>query len=197
MIAWFLTMDFDDHSVVHKLWRNIGLVSNHALRPVADTHTREDRDIDYVFRVLDIPWWYYGIAVVIGLVIGIWRRKPSLGMLVGYCFLILAETVLIRRATPASHFQPELFWSWRAWDQQREQILTNVVMFIPIGVLAGWLWQWKGLRFAVGLSVGIEVLQLITSRGLCEFDDVIHNIMGALIGVGIVILVRRIKEECR
>ena len=161
-----------------------------------DKHTREDRDIDYVFRVLDIPWWYYGIAAAIGLVIGIWKR-PAAGVLAGYVFLILAETVLIRRATPASHFQPELFWSWRAWDQQREQILTNVVMFIPIGVLAGWLWQWKGLRFAVGLSVGIEVLQLITSRGLCEFDDVIHNIMGALIGVGIVILVRRIKEECR
>jgi len=27
---------------------------------------REDKAIDYVFRVLDIPWWYYGIAVLVG-----------------------------------------------------------------------------------------------------------------------------------
>ena len=154
----------------------------------------EENAIDNVFRLLDIPWFYYAIAILLGVVA--WRvwKRPAAGVLAGYVFLILAETVLIRRATPASHFQPELFWSWRAWDQQREQILTNVVMFIPIGVLAGWLWQWKGLRFAVGLSVGIEVLQLVTSRGLCEFDDVMHNTIGALIGVGVVILFDKISR---
>ena len=162
-----------------------------------DRHTREDRAIDYVFRVLDIPWWYYGIAVVIGVIV--WRlwKRPAAGVLAGYVFLILAETVLIRRVTPGSHFQPELFWSWKVWETQKEQILTNVVMFIPIGVLAGSLWQWKGLLFAAGLSVGIEVLQLVTSRGLCEFDDVIHNVIGTIIGISIVMLVNKLKRRYR
>lgn len=40
------------------------------------------------------------------------------------------------------------------------------------------------------LNVVVEVLQLVTSRGLCEFDDVIHNILGAAIGVGIALLVK-------
>ena len=82
----------------------------------------------------------------------------------------------------------ELFWSWKQWNVQKEQILTNVAMFIPIGALAGWLWKWKGLLVAAGLSLLVEVLQLITSRGLLEFDDVFHKMIGAVLGVGIVMV---------
>lgn len=70
---------------------------------------------------------------------------------------------------------------------QKDQIIANVIMFIPVGVLAGWMWNWKGLGFGVGLSCAVEMLQLITSRGLCEFDDVMHNAVGTVIGVGIVV----------
>lgn len=122
-----------------------------------------------------------------------WRvwKKPSLGLLVGYAFLILAETVLIRKPFVGQHFQSELFWSWSVWNVQRGQIIANVIMFVPVGVLTGCLWKWKGILAAAGLSVGIEILQLVTSRGLCEFDDVIHNMIGALIGVGVVMIGRK------
>jgi len=59
-------------------------------------------------------------------------------------------------------------------------------MFVPVGVVTGWLWKWKGLWFAVGLSIVIELLQLITARGLCEFDDVFHNMIGAVMGILII-----------
>ncbi|OPZ41918.1 MAG: VanZ like family protein [Bacteroidetes bacterium ADurb.BinA104] len=123
-----------------------------------------------------------------------WRvwKKPSLGLLIGYVFLILAETVLIRKPFVGEHIKLELFWSWRAWNVQRGQILTNVIMFVPVGVLVGWNWRWRGLWVAAGLSVFIEVLQLITARGLCEFDDVIHNCVGAVIGVGVVMIGRKL-----
>lgn len=152
-------------------------------------HTQEDEVIDYVFGLLDIPWWYYVVAVL--LCVAVWRiwKKLSLGILAGYAFLILAETVLIRKPFTGQHLKLELFWSWKQWNVQKEQILTNVAMFIPIGALAGWLWKWKGLWFAVGLSLLVEVLQLITSRGLLEFDDVLHNMIGAVVGVGIVMVV--------
>ena len=117
----------------------------------------------------------------------VWK-KPSLGLLIGYAFLILTETVLIRKQFTGEHLKLELFWSWKQWNVQKEQILTNVAMFIPIGVLAGWLWKWKRLLVAAGLSLLVEVLQLITSRGLLEFDDVLHNIVGAVVGVGIVMV---------
>lgn len=120
----------------------------------------------------------------------VWKiwKKPSLGLLIGYAFLLLAETVLIRKPFVGEHINLELFWSWRQWKIQKNQILTNVAMFIPIGALAGWLWKWRGLWFAAGLSLLVEALQLITSRGLLEFDDVFHNMIGAVLGVGIVMV---------
>ena len=141
-----------------------------------------------MFRLLDIPWWYYAIAVLLGA--AAWRiwKKPSLGLLIGYSFIILTETVLIRKPFIGEHIKLELFWSWKQWSVQKNQILTNVGMFIPIGALAGWLWKWKGLWFAAGLNLLVEVLQLITSRGLLEFDDVFHNMIGAVVGVGIVMV---------
>lgn len=144
-----------------------------------------------MFRLLDIPWWYYAISVLIGVVVWrIWRWEG--GLLTAYVFLLLTETVLIRRPFSGRHFQPELFWSWKVWSRQWQQILTNVIMFIPVGVLTGKMWRWKGVGFAAGLSMGIEILQLISQRGLCEFDDVIHNKVGAVIGVGIVMIIKMI-----
>ena len=134
---------------------------------------------------MDIPWWYYAIALLLG--VAVWRvwGKLALGLFLGYAFLILAETVLIRKPFVGEHIKLELFWSWRQWKVQQSQILTNVIMFVPVGVLAGRIWRWKGLWVAARLSIVIELLQLITARGLCEFDDVIHNMVGAVIGMGL------------
>ena len=123
-----------------------------------------------------------------------WRlwKRPSLGLLAGYAFLILAETVLIRKPFQGEHIKLELFWSWKQWSVQKNQVLTNVIMFVPVGVLTGLLWKWRGLWVATWLSLGIEVLQLVTSRGLCEFDDLFHNMIGAAIGVGIVMIGRKL-----
>lgn len=45
-------------------------------------------------------------------------------------------------------------------------------------------WHW--------LSCVVELLQLVTSRGSCEFDDVIHNAVGTAVGVGIILLGRKL-----
>lgn len=155
----------------------------------------EDKAIDYVFKLLDIPWWYYAIATLFG--VTAWRlwKRPSLGLLMGYAFLILSETVLIRKPFQGEHIKLELFWSWKQWSVQKNQVLTNVIMFVPVGVLTGLLWKWRGLWVAVGLSIAIELLQFITARGLCEFDDVFHNMIGAVIGIRIVMIGRKLLGE--
>ena len=155
----------------------------------------EDEAIDYVFGLLDIPWWYYAVAVL--LCVAVWRiwKKLSLGILAGYAFLILAETVLIRKPFQGEHIKLELFWSWKQWSVQKNQILTNVAMFIPIGALVSWLWKWKGLLVAAGFSIAIELLQLVTTRGLMEFDDVLHNMIGDVIGAGTLLTAKRIADK--
>lgn len=144
---------------------------------------------------MDIPWWYYAIATLLG--VTAWRvwKKPSLGLLLGYAFLILAETVLIRKPFVGEHIKLELFWSWKQFAIQQNQILTNIIMFIPVGVLTVRLWKWKGMWVAFGLSSAIELLQLITARGLCEFDDVMHNMIGAAIGTVLVIAFQVVKKK--
>lgn len=156
---------------------------------------REEKAIDYVFKLLDIPWWCYAIATLLGVTVWRVRGKIALGLLVGYAFLILAETVLIRKPFVGEHIKLELLWSWRAWSVQRSQIIANVIMFVPVGVLVGWIWRWRGLWTAAVLSIFIEILQLVTARGPCEFDDVIHNCFGAVVGILTVEVVAFISKK--
>ena len=115
------------------------------------------------------------------------------GVLAGYYFLILVETVLLRKPYEGQHFQPEMFWSWKIWNKQKEQIIINIMMFVPIGFLISRMWKWKGLLVALGFSLAIELLQLITARGLCEFDDLFHNMLGASISTAVMMIMERIR----
>lgn len=123
------------------------------------------------------------------IIIAILTKKWAIGLLIGYFLIILGETVLFRTPFDGQHFQPQLFWSHKVWDVQKKQIIANVLMFIPLGLLAGSRWKWKGILLGIGLSMTVELLQLISRRGLFEFDDVLHNTMGTFIGVSIYILV--------
>ena len=45
--------------------------------------------------------------------------------------------------------------------------------------------------------MAIELLQLISRRGLFEFDDILHNMLGAFIGVSIFVLVETVVKKKR
>ena len=71
-------------------------------------------------------------------------------------------------------------------DLFMENIL-NMILLFPAGVLLPIVWDrkmrwWKGLLFGIACSAGIEVLQLVLCRGLFEFDDMIHNGVGCMLG---------------
>lgn len=143
--------------------------------------------MDYLFCLFDLPWWYFLIAAGIVTVLTITTKKWVIALLAGYMFLVLADTVLIRSA---GRLRYELlpFWSYRDYfngtdDSLMKQIVANVVMFIPIGVLVGKLLNWNGVWIGAGFSVIIEITQLVTRRGLFEFDDILHNTIGTVIGV--------------
>lgn len=48
---------------------------------------------------------------------------------------------------------------------------------------------------AVIASVSIELLQLVFRIGLFETDDVINNVFGAMIGLGIYVVVKKVKNH--
>ena len=66
------------------------------------------------------------------------------------------------------------------------QIFGNIAMFIPLGVLLPYLLNVTKFKsvflMSLAFSAGIEITQYITGRGLCEFDDVFNNTLGACVG---------------
>ena len=123
------------------------------------------------------------------------KRRWTLSILAGYAILVLAGTVLIRASSPEPQYQLQLFWSYAQWDVQKRQILANVIMFIPIGFLAGKDFGRKGILIAAGFSLLIESIQLLTCRGLFEFDDIIHNTAGAVIGYSCFVLTEKLFRK--
>lgn len=135
------------------------------------------------------------MAALVALTAKSLTKKWTVGLLIGYVLIILGETVLFRTPRAYSYYQLQLFWSYEVWNIQKEQILANVLAYIPLGLISGRLWKRKGLLAGIGLSVTSELLQLVTHRGLFEFDDIIHNTLGTLIGVAIYIIIEKVIKK--
>ena len=135
--------------------------------------------IDYIVDLFKVPLIYYLITGAIAIILSVTTKKVMLSFLIAYLFFILAITVLIRRPTGTAHYQFSLFWSYREWDRQCDQILANIIMFILVGIL---LHKPRGILWAFVFSAAIETIQLVTHTGQFEFDDMINNTFGALMG---------------
>lgn len=79
------------------------------------------------------------------------------------------------------------FWSYR-YPELYMEIILNYLLFIPLGILLyGVYGEQIGLKVVlIGcvLSIGIEITQLVFRIGLFEFDDIIGNTVGCLMGAG-------------
>lgn len=136
---------------------------------------------------------YYFSAVIIGVMVWAATKKVRVSLCWCYIFIAVAITVLSRDSYIGKHFQPHLFWSWSV-PRVRNQLVMNIVGFIPFGILLSPSLGWKCVPAVTIFSLIIEILQLILQRGLFEFDDVLHNSIGALIGVCLFQLFGRILK---
>jgi glycopeptide antibiotics resistance protein len=64
-------------------------------------------------------------------------------------------------------------------------LIGNILLFVPLSLLAPLLWRRDSWRFAVllggALSLGIELIQLAIGRAF-DIDDLLMNTLGALLG---------------
>jgi glycopeptide antibiotics resistance protein len=105
----------------------------------------------------------------------------------GYIFLVLCTTIFFREETFEKRYYIHPFWSYSVlYNKLLAQIIMNVFLFIPIGFLVGGALKkkhlWNALGFGFVLSLFIEVTQLISTRGVFNVDDIIHNTLGCVIG---------------
>ncbi len=66
-------------------------------------------------------------------------------------------------------------------------LFGNIAAFVPLGFLLPCIWKRVHafgyfLLCTASLIVTVEVVQLFTLRGSCDIDDLILNVIGALIG---------------
>ncbi len=150
-----------------------------------------------MIRAADIQAAYYLTAVGIVIAAAMITKKWGRGLYAGYLFLVLAVTLLSRRTAPEMQLQLKPFWSYAEWARLGEQVIANVILFIPVGFLLGWEIGRKAIPAAALHSAAIELLQLVTRRGLCELDDVIHNTLGAVIGVLLAKIIDSLLQRLR
>lgn len=121
--------------------------------------------------------------------------KGKMVFLIIYTAFILYMTMAYRE-TGDSHGEFELLRSYKAFFSSamtRQNILNNIWLFVPFGAILGRL-ERKGLWiWAVALSAAIELVQLGTGIGLFEFDDILSNSIGAVIGYGLARSFRRFR----
>ena len=114
-------------------------------------------------------------------------------LLVSSIMLILGSTVLFRESkVQLPKAMSEILWSYKAWisgdGRLGKLILLNILLFVPFGFSLAllskrnWLVVLSGFLF----SAVIEVIQLKLGLGLFEYDDMISNTLGTLIGLLVV-----------
>lgn len=127
-------------------------------------------------------------------------KKVTLFVLIEYIFLLLCSTVIFRENNPEAVIDMKGFIDIvRDGSYYRvPEKLMNILVFIPIGILSGYVFEklkwWNVLIFGSGISLLIEVLQLLLKRGTTEVADVILNTTGCLIGFMIVDVIKRVWD---
>lgn len=133
------------------------------------------------------------VAIVIGMLVMKGSRAKRFvfeSLLVEYYFLVLCSTVICRASSGKRHIEIMPFWNysniWNRVDYPADliEVLLNVALFVPIGLLLGGIGfkTKKILLSGIFLSGIIEVSQFAFCKGLCETDDVMHNTLGCVIG---------------
>lgn len=139
--------------------------------------------------------WLIVVALVVWLIDG--RRITPRPLLAAYLLFIIFETV-IGRKTGVGRVELVPFWSY-SHPELRMEIILNYILFMPLGALLYLCFGEKfGLRVVIAgllLSVSIETVQLVFRIGLFEFDDMIGNTVGCLIGAVVGKTTREIKKR--
>lgn len=119
------------------------------------------------------------------------RSCAGAGLMV-YLYLIVLYAIVFR---PVNEFSrhAKLFWSYRlaldGYGYMWIEIVLNYIFLLPVGVIVPLFLRRHVLAVTIGvgfvISLTIEVVQLISCRGLFEFDDIIGNVLGVIVGYGL------------
>lgn len=135
---------------------------------------------DHQWLLIVIVFW----AILFSMVS---NRSINKGYLILYLIFLIYITLACRTPKNNRGAWLQIFHTYREFFSNtylRREILNNIFLFIPLGAILFRLRSKRStLLIIVLLSSAIELLQLITQRGLFETDDIISNSLGGFIGI--------------
>ena len=77
------------------------------------------------------------------------------------------------------------------WYLSTVNLLGNLALFVPMGMALPCLFKklnrfWKVILTVLGMVVLVEIVQGILRVGSVDIDDVLFNVIGAMIGYGLI-----------
>lgn len=151
------------------------------------------------------------IVVIIGVILSAelavcLGRKLRIGLFCGSILAIFYMTLLSREPGFGNR-NIDIFTSYMHFfsdDIARSEVIYNVLLFIPFGVLLRSLITQKQNKFgallnptnlcilcAFLLSLFIEMVQLVFKLGTFQLDDLVDNTLGGILGVAIYYVIKR------
>ncbi len=134
-----------------------------------------------------------------------WGKIILYLLLVGYLFIVISATILRKAGGFRREYNLHLFRAWlEAWNnfsvKNWANILLNVAMFVPLGVLLPLLFKkcrkwYVTIPIGFGTSLAIELVQLAISRGICDVDDLFANTLGTVIGFFCIVAILSLFNE--
>lgn len=132
-----------------------------------------------------------------------WPRASVAAAIAVYAAGILANTVfpIFLHPTPSDEPWAPALALIPFHDYELADALTNVAVFVPLGVLLQLLMRrprwWKALLTSAAVSLTIELLQLAAQKlfsggHVADVNDFIWNTLGGVIGYAIVVLLTRV-----
>ena len=113
-----------------------------------------------------------------------------------YVFIVLSITLIFRSAHFFNHIELDPMASYRRAANapahlailEIRDIILNIAMFVPLGIFLPLVHAplekfYIALPIALLASLTIETTQLVTNRGVFSVEDIIHNTLGAALGL--------------
>lgn len=135
----------------------------------------------------------------------VWRKIMAVGVLAILISVIFTITLTGRNVKEAVNWMWQPLWSYEAVLKEKNnallvQILWNIIIFIPLGILLPICFsKMRRYRYAFMtvfiVSATIEVLQGVLKIGLFELDDIMNNLLGTAIGVGMYVIFRKVGKR--
>ena len=112
-------------------------------------------------------------------------KKWNAVLLFAYILVIIYMTLMFRSNIS---YKTGFTLQWSYWqlfsdNEVRTDMLRNIWLFIPLGIIFFQLYPKKIILFVpVAFSIIIEGIQYISQTGFCEINDVLSNGLGGIIG---------------